>query len=615
MDMIQRLLDLRQSATGAVVSEAGFTQLQQKMHVPAAIEKWIDERVVTWRANGAQKPLLIMLSGNAGDGKSDLIERLVGRIGAGKDVSIIRDATHAETPTIDQTGVLAEFFEPFADGTSGEPGLSMIAMNTGMALSFFAKVADGSYGLTYKTLESVVRTELGLSMTTTAPPWEYEIINLDLRSVLPHDYGEAIFPQMLDKLDPSNEAGLLFEAAEQCKSCCVREWCFVHTNVQALQVPQVRTNLISRLWSASLTSGIHLTPRNMWDFLYQVTTGGVEFFNGVNTPCEKIAALSNAGPEAVSDIHRRLIYNLLFEGPNPEAVRGPVLEALAGTDPTRRVGRFSHEVESATYNDPTVDADSLALDLTTSADQDGSEEPDPCLMNLALLLKQSADFDKDFCELIAKGVLRRAALFGAPSSISDELADPDLPDYLALLDAYRGWAPGTAVPEAIYEFKALLEAAIARIFGAFDSGQVYFRQDSFSPSTRYAVFAKVDLGKEVEPEIDRQVVRSPGWLDAVNYRPEQVAVRIGTDNYSSVIRGDFPLYRLFKRVQAGYAASSVDLEAFFGLRFACEQLGGIHNDATELVVQDLQQGGFIRLREKTVMNKQELILTTVRDAL
>jgi hypothetical protein len=612
--MIQRLLDLRQSATGAVVSEAGLTELQRQMHVPDTIETWIRDRIVAWRESGTQQPLLVMLSGNAGDGKSDLIQRLVPQINTGDDVYIINDATHAERPTDDQTALLGEFFAPFADGVPAEPRLSVIAMNTGMALSFFATVADGSYGLSYKILESVVRTELGLSATTVTPPWEYEVINLDLRSVLPHGSGTAIFPQMLDKLDPSNPDGLLFKESVQCTSCCVREWCFVHTNVQALQVPQVRENLISRLWLASLTSGIHLTPRNMWDFLYQVTTGGVDFFNDATTACGKIAALSARGAEAAEDVHRRLIYNLLFERPSAEAVRGPVLEALAAADPTRRVGRSSHEAESASYNDPAVDADSLALDLTTPPDPESSTGPDPCLNNLALLLKQSDAFDTGFRRLIARGVLRRAALFGTPSSISDELADTDLVDYLALLDSYRDWTANTAVPAAIHEYKSLLEEAIAKIFGEFDSGQVYFQQDSFSPSTRYVVFAKVDLGEEVVPVIDPQVARNPGWLDAVNYRPEQIAVRIGTDEQGSLIRGDFSLYRLFKRVQAGYAASSVDLEAFFGLRFACEQLGGSHNDATELLMRDLQQGRVYRLREKTTLGKQELILSTVRDA-
>jgi hypothetical protein len=120
MDLIQRLLDLRLSSTGAVVSEAGLTEMQQRMHVPDLVEDWIYERIEVWREAGRERPLLVMLSGNAGDGKSDLIERLINRLGDTSDISVIRDATHAERPTDDQTALLADFFRPFADGAQPE---------------------------------------------------------------------------------------------------------------------------------------------------------------------------------------------------------------------------------------------------------------------------------------------------------------------------------------------------------------------------------------------------------------------------------------------------------------------------------------------------------------
>ncbi len=581
------------------------------MHIPDSIEDWIYNRVGEWRESGKKRPLLVMLSGNAGDGKSDLIERLVPRIGDSDDTFIIRDATHAERPTDDQMGLLAEFFAPFSDGFNSDPRLCLIAMNTGMALSFFAAVADGTYGATYTTLERVVKHELGLSEAESPPPWDYEIINLDLRDVLPHSGAPALFPQMLDKLNPTNPDGILFEEAAQCQSCCVRDWCFVRTNVQALQVPQVRENLVARLWLATLNSGVHLSPRNMWDFLYQVTTSGAEFFSDASSPCEKIQKLSEGGDAAAHEVHRRLIYNLLFEAPEQAGGRGPVLSALTEADPIRRIGRSSHAAESAAFSDPSADADALALagrELAIAASGDETAEPDPCFNNLALQLNRSTTFEPPFRELISKGVLRRAALFGIPSAITEELTDSDLPEYLAILDAYRKWTPDGEVPEPIYEYKALLEDAISRIFGARVSGDTYFRQDSFSPSSRYGVFASVDLGEQVNPVVDTHIARGSSWLDAVNYRPHHVSVNIAARDYGWPIRGDFALYRLFKRVKAGYAASSVDLEAFFGLRFACERLGGTRADATELVVRDFETGAVYRVRERTVLSRTRLDL-------
>lgn len=608
--LIQRLIDLRQSGSGAVVSEAGLTELQELTHVPDAIEDWIVARVERWRKSDSKQPLLLMLSGNAGDGKSNLIERLVPRLGSNDDIAVIPDATHADRPSDDQTATLAAFFSPFADGVNADPGISLIAMNTGMALSFFSSVSDGGYEANYRTLEQVVKRELGLASTDVEPAWDYEIVNLDLRNVLPHS-GRALFNGMLDKLDISNPEGILYGPAKQCESCCVRRSCFVHTNVQALSVPQVRDNLIARLWSASLSNGVHLSPRNMWDFLYQVTTGGAEFFADVNDPCEKISELDQLGIEAMEVIHRRLIYNVVFEPPESNAARGPVFEALANADPIRRVGRNSHAAESATFNDPAIDANEIASsarEVAIAATGDEASSPDPCLDNLAIMLTAADSFEPPLRALIALGVLRRAALFGRPG-ITEELIDDELSDYLALLDAYRGWTNKDDVPEKIYEYKTLLEKAIGGIFGARDaSGDTYFRQDSFSPSTRYAVYARVDLGEAIIPSMDPTILRAPGWLEAVNYRPQSITVRISTPNHDSHVRGDLALYRLLRRVREGYAASTVDLEAFFGLRFACERLGGTYSAAAELLVRDLESGTVYRLRERTLMGKSKLEL-------
>jgi hypothetical protein len=556
-----------------------------------------------------------MLSGNAGDGKSDLIERLVNRLDDTSDMSIIRDATHAERPSDDQTRLLVDFFAQFADGAaSGQPHLSLIAMNTGMALSFFKSASVGEYSERFETLEQVVKRELGLASSDAAPAWECEVVNLDRRNVLPHNGDQALFTGMLDKLDPANPDGILHDEAQRCEGCCARDWCFVHTNVQTLQLPEVRKNLIDLLWLATLSGNVHLSPRNLWDFLYNVTTGGADFFEEEGTPCDRIVALSNDRPVGAAEVHRRLIYNLLFEAPAPSSVRGPVLEALALADPTRKVGRNGHAAESAAYNDPAADADALArtaraIGIATSGGE--SAPPDPCLDNLAVLLQESATGpDPDMRALVARGVLRRATLFAAPSSISAELVDDDLVEFSELLDAYRTWRPETEVPEAIYKYKELLEDGIRKIFGAKLGGKTYFTQDSFSPSSRYVAFVEVDLGEAITPVPDQDVVRGRGWLGAVNYRPRAVAVTIGThDEHGWPIRGDFALYRLLKRVQAGYAASSVDLEAFFGLRFACERLGSSRPDSTELAIRNLEDGRLYRLRERTTLGKKTLEMT------
>ena len=47
-----------------------------------------------------------------------------------------------------------------------------------------------------------------------------------------------------------------------------------------LRRPEVNESLHELLWEATLGSDVHLSPRNLWDMLYQVTTGGLEMPSG-----------------------------------------------------------------------------------------------------------------------------------------------------------------------------------------------------------------------------------------------------------------------------------------------------------------------------------------------
>jgi hypothetical protein len=81
-----------------------------------------------------------------------------------------------------------------------------------------------------------------------------------------------------------------------------------------------------------------------------------------------------------------------------------------------------------------------------------------------------------------------------------------------------------------------------------------------------------------------------------------------------MVRVDFPLYRLLREVAEGYSASSVDLERFFGLRFACESLGSSRPDADELLIADLEGGVFFRLARKVRFGQESIDMSPVEAA-
>src|SRR5206468_1586414 len=101
-------------------------------------ESWLLSKIEEWRNSDDGRPSLIVLSGNAGDGKSDLLARLQESLGPRADIECVPDATQADEPSEDQQSRLGDFFRPFADAPSdADCRLHLIAMNTGMAISFF----------------------------------------------------------------------------------------------------------------------------------------------------------------------------------------------------------------------------------------------------------------------------------------------------------------------------------------------------------------------------------------------------------------------------------------------------------------------------------------------
>jgi len=587
------------------VSEVEYSGLQERMHVPNDIESWVHDRILEWRETSPRRSLLLVLSGNAGDGKSDLIARLLKDLGDAGDLDVIPDATHADSPREDQVGRLIEFFTPFADGAEppAEPVISLIAMNTGMALSFLQEATKRDASISFKQLGAVIRRELGLSGDGQEPSWEYEIVNLDRRGVLSFDGSPALFDGMLDRIDPENEDGVLWDAAQRCSGCEARASCFVRTNVEMLRLPEVRANLTDVLWGAALAGEIHLSPRNLWDFLYQVTTSGTEFFAADDSPCETIDRLQQDPAAGAPEVQRRLLYNLVFE-PTGEGERGPVLQAAGEADPVLHVRRNGHAIEGEVFNDPASDADSLRTAAEVVGSASPTSEPDPCLQRLAGQL-ELGEWERADRLALGRGAVRRARIVGVPGNVGDEVADQEVRDFGNLLTSYARWKNGPP-PEDVRKFATDTVAAVNRIFGAAETGDPYFRQDTFSPASNFPLFAPVNLAEAIEPVPDADTVRSPGWLAAANYRPTYIAVDVRTGGESPArIRATLALYRLFQRVLSGYAASSVDLEAFFGLRYACERLGN-SSEARELRIRDVKEGTLYRLREQSLFGTTTL---------
>jgi hypothetical protein len=339
---------------------------------------------------------------------------------------------------------------------------------------------------------------------------------------------------------------------------------------------------------AARDSSIHLSPRATWDALSHIAGGDAGFF--ADAPgCKGIEALaSQPVAQAAIELADRLLWNMVFAPPGGKPSE-PVRAAMQALDPIASTSRRLHASEGAVLAGADTERQALAELSRRLARSPADREP--VFTTLASALEDNT-VREDLALPLARGISRRAVLLGWPTDIAAELVNDVAAAFDDLLHSYAEWTDPDNPPEAIKSFtSAVLRAGAQKMFGTEVQGQTYFQVDAFVSGGDWEVLAPVKLAG-VQPQVDPDVGRGRPWLGQIGYIPREIACTV---NESAHFVVDLPLYRLLRRVVEGYAASSLDLESFFALRFACERLGGTAGSANRLMLRDGRDGSLYRI--------------------
>ncbi|SPT60098.1 methylation-associated defense system protein kinase MAD6 [Actinomadura madurae] len=240
----------------------------------------------------AGKYRLVVITGNAGDGKTAFLEHLVTAAmerGAtagetrenGADVRLLNgrwlrtnhDGSQDEGDKANDD-VLAEFFAPFAD-TAGQAGAAsadaeaapetrLIAINEGRLVDFLT-----SHKERFAFLEAAVRAG-----SEDGPPADgIAVVNLNRRSIVAgsDELDGPIFDRMLARMTHDR----FWEA---CESCDLVRSCYVPHNVRTLAHPSAGPKVVRRLRElytlAHLRGRMHITLRDLRSALAFTLTSG-----------------------------------------------------------------------------------------------------------------------------------------------------------------------------------------------------------------------------------------------------------------------------------------------------------------------------------------------------
>lgn len=255
---------------------------------------------------------LVLISGNAGDGKTAFLQRLEKEVEAqggtanrglpngseltlaGKRYLINYDGSQDEGNK-DNNQVLLDFLTPFkgSDLKLWKPrDIRLIAINEGRLVDFLA-----THELDFPALTALVRRAFSSGEAESG----VAVVNLNLRSVVADADGGSILERMLQSIvQPKNWSA--------CEQCDLKDSCYALHNARSFQDEIAGPRLLERLKTlytmAHLRGRLHITMRDL--------RSAISFMLIGNRDCAEIHALYAAGRP--DDVARSFYFNSWMGG-------------------------------------------------------------------------------------------------------------------------------------------------------------------------------------------------------------------------------------------------------------------------------------------------------------
>lgn len=340
---VAQLLTLYSQSRRSNVGTRGLDAFGEQTYVETALDRDLEPAVLTGEFR------LVVITGNAGDGKTAFLQRLEKRAA---DQQAIFDAPLVNGRRFELQGrtfltnydgsqdegdqdsdeVLRNFFAPFRGDNAIEwptDQVRLIAINEGRLVDFLTLERDS-----FVLLEQIVRQGLD----TGVPEQGVAVVNLNLRSVVKDPFGfeddpkggdESIFARLIRRMTHNS-------FWESCQACDLKARCYVLHNARTFQDETAGPKLIERLKMlytlTILRARLHITLRDLRSALAYMLVG--------TRDCREIHDLYRAGDRTT--IAQGFYFNSCMGGdePNSDRLLSLLKEIDIGQASDPRIDRF-----------------------------------------------------------------------------------------------------------------------------------------------------------------------------------------------------------------------------------------------------------------------------------
>lgn len=527
------------------------------MYIETPIEDFVVEALIS------DKPAsLVVLCGNAGDGKSMFIRRIRERL-PGKNLKVNWDATHATT----QTGTLADnvddFLSPFRDDAPEDVGdPSIIAINTGVLVAFFEGKHKDRYSWLRQRIYRTLELPIGDANPSIHKNLRVLVIDLDTRD--PFSGPHPLLFRMLDRLSIAQERdpNSLFNdlLGDEC-SCVVRQ------NIDAFASKHFREGLRFILHRAQL-AGTHFTMRSLWDILARLALGGRTEWSNTDCPFD-----------AIPDRWKFRAEHVMFESTDPPLGQFKQEDPAKAT--SRELDRMCWQIsqkpaalcdlEQQFYNSLSKPQQSNGHPVVADLIDDGDDSSSSIPLDEHLAMRQ------------------RTIYFAMPHN--DRLKYFDIQEWNST-DRFTTWmevyhhadaAGQTSINETLLELRQQIETGITQLF---------LRNDGYAlvpdPDARreYQLFREIG---SVEPRIDPPRARDDDERKIFEYLPsfvESFPILLYIDDTERFLRFslNLPLFEALDRAKLKYRLGLADIQAFSRFKRICERIATLVPNSKPIIV-------------------------------
>ena len=272
---VTMLNKLRKSSMEAIDNLEELSDFKKYMHVTREVENILKD--ILSKVNSDHKKTLVLLCGNAGDGKSHLLswfknsddEQLL------KDWDVKNDATESTSPEKTAIDSLNDFLTPFNDENIQLEGKnSILAINLGVLNNFI----ESKYGKKFLQLKDYIEKNCILtSQVNNNNPIEHEhfkhvsFSDDHMYSLTENGTHSQYIEEILNKIFDKIEENIFYKTYQkECNSCTLSEKCPVKKNYEYLMYEKRRKFIENLLIKIMIQDKVILTTREILNFIYDI---------------------------------------------------------------------------------------------------------------------------------------------------------------------------------------------------------------------------------------------------------------------------------------------------------------------------------------------------------